>query len=48
MIYYSSKMQLAEWVDESKPDISPYDKYLYKFKDPNCKQEALAALVKIG
>ena len=47
MIYYSSKMQLAERADESKPDISPYDKYLYKFKDPSRKQDALAALVKI-
>ena len=47
MIYYSSKVQLAERVDPSKPDISPYDKYLYKFKDPSRKQDALAALVKI-
>ncbi len=47
MIYYSSKVQLAEWVDKSKPEVIPYDKYLYKFKDPPRKHDALASIVKI-
>ena len=47
MIYYASKMQLAEWVDQSISEVGHLAQYLYKFKDPSRKQDALAALVKI-
>ena len=47
-IYYSSKMRPAERVDETKPDVRPYDRHLYKFGNPVGKQDALAALVKIS
>ena len=48
MIFHAGQMQLAERVDESRPDVSPYDRFLYKFRDPLRKQAALAALMKIS
>ena len=47
MIYDSSKVQLAEWVDPSIPEVGHLAQYLYKFKALSRKQDALAALVQV-
>ena len=46
-VYDPDQMQPADWVDRSIPEVEPFAKYLYKFKDSSCKQNALVALVKI-
>jgi hypothetical protein len=47
-IYDPDQMQPADWVDRSIPEVGHFAKYLYKFKDSSCKQDALVALVKIS
>ncbi|NKB66767.1 MAG: hypothetical protein GKR89_06890 [Candidatus Latescibacteria bacterium] len=47
-IYDPEQMQQAEWVDPSIPEVGHFAQHLYKFKEPERKQQALVALVKIG
>ncbi len=48
MIYDTKKLTQAKKIDPEKPGVSPrLEKYLYKFKDPEHKQDALVGVVKI-
>lgn len=48
VLYKPDHMIKAEKVDHSKPSVDPHlEEYLWKFKDPNNKPEALAGVIKI-
>lgn len=48
VLYDPAQMIRADKVDDSKPSIQPHlEEYLWRFKDPDHKREALVGMVKI-
>jgi hypothetical protein len=48
VLYAPDKLELAKLINPDSPGVSPeLEKYLYKFKDRNNKQDALLGIVKV-
>lgn len=48
LIYDINQLIQAKKEDKDKPSVDPrFEQYLWRFKDPDCKQNALKGTIKI-